>query len=70
MLQPIQRFTQDEQGHWVALLECGHRQHVRHDPPWMNREWVMSKEGRDSRLGAQLDCKICEGAGRETEHVN
>lgn len=26
-------FDRDEEGDWVALLECGHRQHVRHRPP-------------------------------------
>lgn len=26
-------FHQDQKGHWVADLECGHAQHVRHDPP-------------------------------------
>lgn len=49
----------DEQGHWVAELECGHFQHVRHDPPWMVREWVTSPSGRQSMLGYRLDCKKC-----------
>ena len=31
---------------WVAELECGHTQHVRHDPPWTNRPWVsLSRDG-------------------------
>jgi hypothetical protein len=55
-------FDQDEEGHWVALLECGHRQHVRHDPPWMNRPWVTTAEGRATRLGQLLDCKLCDAA--------
>jgi hypothetical protein len=42
-------FYQDEDGHWAARLECGHGQHVRHDPPWMVREWVMTEEGRAAR---------------------
>jgi hypothetical protein len=37
-------FRQDEQGHWIAELECGHAQHFRHDPPWMNRPWVNTEE--------------------------
>ena len=37
-------FHQDDQSNWVADLECGHTQHVRHNPPWMNRLWVMTDE--------------------------
>ena len=53
-------FHQDAEAHWVADLECGHTQHVRHEPPWMNRPWVISTEGRDSRLGTVLNCLKCE----------
>jgi Protein of unknown function (DUF3565) len=58
-------FHQDEESHWVADLECGHGQHVRHNPPWMARPWVTTPQGRQSRLGAILECKKCdeEGAG-------
>jgi hypothetical protein len=54
-------FEQDEQGDWVALLECGHRQHVRHRPPWQERAWVMSEEGRRGRIGQPLECPWCDG---------
>jgi len=37
MEQPITGFHLDEEGHWVAELACGHFQHVRHSPPWMER---------------------------------
>jgi hypothetical protein len=50
----------DEEQHWVAELECGHHQHVRHQPPWTNREWVTAPEGRASRIGTTLDCKKCD----------
>ena len=53
-------FRQDQQDDWVAYLECGHTQHVRHNPPWMNRSWVMTDEGRQSRIGTALVCKKCE----------
>ena len=53
-------FHQDGEGHWVAELDCGHNQHVRHDPPWMSRPWVVTPEGRASRLGVALDCKKCD----------
>lgn len=56
----ITGFHQDEKNDWVAELECGHTQHVRHDPPWMNRPWVMSEEGRATRIGTTLLCKKCD----------
>jgi hypothetical protein len=52
-------FHQDEFGHWVADLECGHSQHVRHDPPWQNRPWVVTPEGRAAFLGTMLKCVKC-----------
>jgi hypothetical protein len=52
-------FHQDEEQQWVAELECGHTQHVRHDPPWQVREWVTTPEGRASRIGMELDCVKC-----------
>jgi hypothetical protein len=60
MQQPIRGYSQDEDGHWVAWLACGHRQHVRHCPPRESREWVLSAEGRASRLGLRLGCRKCE----------
>jgi hypothetical protein len=54
-------FHQDQEGDWVAELECGHNQHVRHDPPWQERSWVLSSEGRASRLGTRLMCRLCGG---------
>ncbi|MEX2600235.1 MAG: DUF3565 domain-containing protein [Balneolaceae bacterium] len=60
MKQPITRFFQDEIGDWVAQLQCGHTQHVRHDPPWQLRPWVETEDGRKSRLGMELDCKECD----------
>ncbi|MEP7274290.1 MAG: DUF3565 domain-containing protein [Acidobacteriota bacterium] len=56
----IVSFHQDEQRHWVADLECGHQQHVRHDPPLTRRLWVLTVEGRKSRIGGELDCKKCD----------
>ncbi|WNG51444.1 GNAT family N-acetyltransferase [Archangium minus] len=63
MKQKISGFHLDGEGHWVAELECGHRQHMRHEPPWMARPWVLTEEGRRSRLGIELDCKRCDEAG-------
>ena len=53
-------FHQDDERHWVADLECGHAQHVRHDPPWQLRLWVITVEGRRERIGTVLDCPLCE----------
>ena len=60
MKRRIAGYHQDEEGHWVAELECGHSQHLRHDPPWQVRAWVTSVEGRRSHLGSELDCRRCE----------
>jgi cytochrome c-type biogenesis protein CcmH/NrfF len=58
--QAIVGFHQDEFDDWVADLACGHGQHVRHQPPWQNRPWVITAKGRASRMGKQLRCKKCE----------
>ena len=64
MERRIVGFEQDESGDWIALLECGHSQHVRHEPPWQVREWVTTAPGRDTRLGTLLACRQCnEAAG-------
>ena len=59
MEQPIVGYHQDDEGIWVAELACGHGLHLRHDPPWNVRPWVLSEEGRAARLGAMLPCKRC-----------
>ncbi|HEX9198121.1 MAG TPA: DUF3565 domain-containing protein [Acidobacteriaceae bacterium] len=60
MLRAVIGFEKDEEGHWVALLDCGHGQHVRHTPPWMVREWVLTEAGRAERLGRLMECKKCD----------
>ena len=60
MERKIVGFHQDEVGDGVADLECGHTQHVRHDPPLVRRPWVLSAEGRARFIGYTLDCKECE----------
>jgi hypothetical protein len=49
----------DDEGQWVAQLECGHHQHVRHNPPWISRPWVVTPEGREAALHETLACKKC-----------
>lgn len=66
MDQRIVGFHRDDEGHWVAELECGHNQHVRHDPPCTNRPWTTTAEGRDGALGKRLACRKCDqGAPRD-----
>lgn len=67
MKQKICAYHQDAAFDWVAELECGHYQHVRHNPPWANRPWVETEKGRISKLGLQLECNKCnQGAPKDT----
>jgi hypothetical protein len=68
MKQKIAGYHKDDENHWVAQLTCGHFQHVRHDPPWITRPWVITDEGRNSMLGFELNCKKCDqGIGPDHE---
>ncbi|WP_455221246.1 DUF3565 domain-containing protein [Kaarinaea lacus] len=60
MKQAIVGFHQDEEGDWVARLACGHNQHVRHNPPWQNRPWVINSQSRTQHLGDILECVKCD----------
>jgi tellurite methyltransferase len=55
-------FHPDEAGDWVAELDCLHNQHVRHRPPFQERPWTLTGEGRAARLGQELDCPLCDRA--------
>jgi uncharacterized protein DUF3565 len=59
MRQRIVGFHEDVEGQWVAELECGYPQHVRHEPPWQIRAWVLTPEGRTAMIGTALDCLDC-----------
>ena len=60
MKQKIVDFDKDDEQHWRAVLACGHRQHLRHDPPMTTRTWILTDESRATRLGLELDCKRCD----------
>lgn len=62
MKRAIVGYHRDDEGHWVAELACGHGQHVRHDPPWQTREWVTTESGRQSFIGFELECLLCDSA--------
>ncbi|NQD92836.1 DUF3565 domain-containing protein [Pseudomonas sp. CrR25] len=55
-------FRQDEDGHWVAVLSCGHTQHLRHQPPWQMRDWVLDPAQRRAQLGQPFACGWCAAA--------
>jgi hypothetical protein len=61
MKRRIVGYHMDDKGDWVAELECRHNQHVRHNPPWVNRPWVATEAGRHAMLDYQLNCKDCDG---------
>ena len=62
MRRAIVSFHRDDEGHWVADLACGHTQHVRHQPPFVERPWVTTPAGRAAHIGTELDCKMCDDA--------
>ena len=61
-LRKIVDFHLDENLDWVAELECGHRQYVRHDPPFSRAHWVTTAQGRLEHLGQELNCLACRPA--------
>lgn len=66
MKQAIVGYHLDEHADWVAELACDHFQHVRHQPPFINRPWVVTEQGRNAMLGQLLVCKKChEGAPKD-----
>jgi len=60
MHQPIIGYHLDEHSDWVADLAGGHGQHVRHQPPFFPRPWVLTAVGRAQHLGHMLFCKRCQ----------
>lgn len=65
MEQTIVGFGTDADGVPIAILSCGHPQHIRHNPPWTNRPWVLTEEGRNSMLGKTLNCVRCDEMEQE-----
>lgn len=66
MKQRIIGFNQDDEDHWRAKLECGHYQHVRHDPPLTIREWTLTESGRAERISLAVECRKCDdGAAKD-----
>jgi hypothetical protein len=63
-------WQQDALGDWVAVLACGHGQHVRHKPPLADRAWVLTSEGRARFLGYELNCVRCDVGEPPTFVIN
>lgn len=55
-------FYQDAGGRWVARLDCGHRVHPRHEPPWVD---LFTEAGRQQALGMTAPCPECGGGAPE-----
>ncbi|MFK8018956.1 MAG: DUF3565 domain-containing protein [Pseudomonadales bacterium] len=70
MRQAIGGFHLDEYDDWLAELSCGHNQHVRHNPPFIGRPWVVSEEGRTGMLGETLNCSLCDDTNANNEQQN
>jgi tellurite resistance-related uncharacterized protein len=62
MERTIIGFHTDEHGDWVAELSCVHNQHIRHQPPFRLRPWVLTESGRAEHLGTAIDCPLCDRA--------
>jgi ribosomal protein S18 acetylase RimI-like enzyme len=67
MQRKIVSFRQDPRREWIAVLECGHTQHVRHNPPFQERAWVLTAEGRQRFVGVPLECGACQIKIRNAE---
>jgi tellurite methyltransferase len=62
MERSIVGFVRDDAGDWVAQLDCFHRQHIRHQPPFRSAPWVLDDLARSQRVGTVLDCPQCDRA--------
>lgn len=62
MERTIASLRRDREGEWVAELDCGHCQHVRHRPPFQVRPWVLDEPQRAERVGTVLPCPLCARA--------
>ena len=58
-LTTLTGWRQDEEGNWVAILACGHTQHMRHQPPWQSRAWVLDPQLRAEKIGQPFACGWC-----------
>uniref|UniRef100_A5VYK4 DUF3565 domain-containing protein n=1 Tax=Pseudomonas putida (strain ATCC 700007 / DSM 6899 / JCM 31910 / BCRC 17059 / LMG 24140 / F1) TaxID=351746 RepID=A5VYK4_PSEP1 len=51
----------------MVELSCGHTQHLRHQPPWQARPWVLDPAQRAQHIGQPFACGWCaQGADSAT----
>lgn len=55
----ITSFERDDDQVWVAMLDCGHSQHIRHAPPFQLAAWVNDPDERAAHLSERLRCPLC-----------
>jgi len=60
MQSKITGFHKDDEDDWVAELECQHGQHIRHQPPFINRPWTLTSASRNEKVGMHLECLKCD----------
>lgn len=59
MEREILGFEQDDQGDWRARLDCGHKRHLRHDPPRESRPELLQEQSRQAAVGGLIFCGRC-----------
>ena len=47
-------------GDWAAVLDCHHRQHIRHRPPFRVAPWIDDEGERLQHIGTTLQCPLCD----------
>lgn len=60
MQRRVVGFTVDDEGDRVVLLDCHHRQHVRHQPPFRLAPWIEDATERERRVGTPWPCPLCD----------
>ncbi|KIH85195.1 hypothetical protein UCMB321_0983 [Pseudomonas batumici] len=43
----------------MVELSCGHTQHLRHQPPWQSRAWVLDPSLRAEKIAQRFECGWC-----------
>lgn len=60
MERTILEFEIDEEGDWRVLLDCGHKRHLRHEPPREIRPELADPQARESAVGKSINCGRCQ----------
>jgi len=59
MKRKILSFETDQDKEWRVVLDCGHRRHLRHDPPRETRPRLDDPEARQAVVGRRIECGRC-----------